>query len=173
MPLYIIYVLIWLAGFSINFPEIYWWNISSFEISRSSHPEVFFRKAVLKICSKFTEENPCRSVISITLLENTFRHGCSPVNLLHISRIPFPKNTSGRPLLYLATWLVSVTSFPRGKIDPTTLLFHSRWHWLKYSNEIRSLHYVWYNPWQFLIRANVHTLKKIGSKNSSVFQKLH
>ena len=99
MPLYIIYVLIWFAGFSINFPEIYWWNISSFEISRSSHPEVFFRKAVLKICSKFTEENPCRSVISITLLENTFRHGCSPVNLLHISRTPFPRNTSGWLLL--------------------------------------------------------------------------
>ena len=26
------------------------------------------------------------------------RHGCSPVNLLHISRTPFPKNTSGRLL---------------------------------------------------------------------------
>ena len=31
---------------------------------RSSHPEVFLRKGVLKICSKFTEERPCRSVIS-------------------------------------------------------------------------------------------------------------
>ena len=27
------------------------------------------------------------------------RHGCSPVNLLHISRIIFLKNTSGRLLL--------------------------------------------------------------------------
>ena len=118
MPLYIIYVLIWFAGFSINFPEIYWWNISSFEISRSSHPEVFFRKAVLKICSKFTEENPCRSVISITLLENTFRHGCSPVNLLHISRTPFTKNTSGWLLLHfvvsvlLASALSLSTKYP-------------------------------------------------------------
>ena len=32
---------------------------------RNSHPEVFLRKGVLKICSKFTEEHPCRSVISI------------------------------------------------------------------------------------------------------------
>ena len=30
----------------------------------------------------------------------TLRHGCSPVNLLHIFRIPFFMNTSGRMLLY-------------------------------------------------------------------------
>ena len=55
---------------------------------RGSHPEVFLGKSVLKICSKFTGEHPCRSVISIKLLCNfikiTLRHGCSPVNLLHI-----------------------------------------------------------------------------------------
>ena len=60
-------------------------------------------KSVLKICSKFTGEHPCRSAISIKLLCNfieiALRHGCSPVNLLHIFRTPFPKNTSGRLLL--------------------------------------------------------------------------
>ena len=30
---------------------------------------------------------------------NTLRHGCSPVNLLHIFGTPFPKNTSGRLIL--------------------------------------------------------------------------
>ena len=45
--------------------EIYIFKKSSF---RSSHPEVFLRKGVLKICSKFTGENPCRSSISIKLL---------------------------------------------------------------------------------------------------------
>ena len=35
---------------------------------RSSHPEVLFAKVILKICSKFTGEHPCRSVISIKLL---------------------------------------------------------------------------------------------------------
>ena len=34
---------------------------------RSSRPEVFLGKVVLKICSKFTGERPCRSVISIKL----------------------------------------------------------------------------------------------------------
>ena len=37
---------------------------------RSSHPGLFWRKGVLKICSKLTGENPCRSVISVTLLCN-------------------------------------------------------------------------------------------------------
>ena len=64
----------------------------------SSHSEVFLRKGVLKICSKFTGEHPCQSVISIKLLCNfieiTLRHGCSSVNLLHIFRTLFPKNAS-------------------------------------------------------------------------------
>ena len=34
---------------------------------KSSHPEVFLQKGVLKICSKFTGEHPCRSMISIKL----------------------------------------------------------------------------------------------------------
>ena len=36
-------------------------------IYRSSPPEVFLEKGVLKICRKFTEEHPYRSVISIKL----------------------------------------------------------------------------------------------------------
>ena len=55
---------------------------------RSSRPEVFLRKGVLKICSSFTGE--------IALW-----HGCSPVNLLHILRKSFFKKISGR--LYLHT----------------------------------------------------------------------
>ena len=31
---------------------------------------------------------------------NQLGHGCSPVNLLHIVRTPFLKNTSGRQFLY-------------------------------------------------------------------------
>ena len=72
-------------------------------IFRSSRSEVFLRKGVLKTCSKFTEEHPCRSAISIKLqsncIETPLRHRCSPVNLLHIFRKSFPKNTSGRLLL--------------------------------------------------------------------------
>ena len=49
-------------------------------IYRSSHPEAFLEKGVLKTCSKFTGEHPCRSLISIKLLCNsikiTFPHRC-------------------------------------------------------------------------------------------------
>ena len=57
-------------------------------LDRSSHPEVFLGKGVLKICSKFTGEHRCRSVISIKLLCNfieiVFQYGCSLANFLHI-----------------------------------------------------------------------------------------
>ena len=36
-----------------------------------------------------------------------FRHGCSPVNLLHIFRAPFPKNHSGWLLLLVLLKIVS------------------------------------------------------------------
>ena len=81
---------------------------------------MFLGKVVLKICTKFTGEHSCRSVISIKLLcsfiEIKLQHGCTPVNLLrilkqfywnhtpawvllHIFRTIFLKNTSGRLLL--------------------------------------------------------------------------
>ena len=72
---------------------------------RSSPPEVFLGKGVLKICSKFTGEHPGWKAISIKLQSNfieiKLRHGCYPVNLLHIFRTSFSKNTSGGLLLIL------------------------------------------------------------------------
>ena len=59
---------------------------------------MFLEKVVLKICSKFTGEHLCGSVISIKMLCNVIeikpRYKCFPVNLLHILRTPFTKNTS-------------------------------------------------------------------------------
>ena len=67
-------------------------------------PEVFLGKSFLKICSKFTGELSCRSATSIKLLCNFIRialHHAMPcsVNLLHIFRTPFHKNTSAGLLL--------------------------------------------------------------------------
>ena len=46
---------------------------------------------------QITGEHPYKGAISIKLQRNfieiTLRHGCSPVNLLHIFRTSFPKNT--------------------------------------------------------------------------------
>ena len=61
-------------------------------------PRGVLKKRCSDICSKFTGEVPCPSVISIKLQSNfieiKLRHGCSPVNLLHIFRISFPRKTS-------------------------------------------------------------------------------
>ena len=87
------------------FRPLVWHSVpnSLYLFFKSSHPVVFLGKGVLKICGKFTGEHPCRSAISIKLQSNfieiTLRHGCSPVNLLHIFRTPFSKNTFGRLLL--------------------------------------------------------------------------
>ena len=68
---------------------------------------VFLGKGVLKICSKFTEEHLRRNAVSVklqsNLIEITLRLGCSPINLLHIFRTPFLKNTSVRLLLMIKT----------------------------------------------------------------------
>ena len=81
------------------------WVIGVLTNLRSSHSWVFLTKLVLKICSKFTGEHPCRSVISIKLQSNfieiILRHRCSPVNLLDICRTPTLKNMSEELLLWL------------------------------------------------------------------------
>ena len=61
-------------------------------IKRSSPPKLFLGKGVLKTCNKLTREHPYGGVISIKLLcsfiKIALRHGCSPVNVLHIFRTP-------------------------------------------------------------------------------------
>ena len=52
---------------------------------RTLMPKLDFNK-IAKYAANL--QYPCRSVI-------TLRHGCSPVNLLHIFRTPFTKNASG------------------------------------------------------------------------------
>ena len=80
-------------------------------MSRSSSSEVFLGKGVLKKCSKFTGEQLCRSAISIKFQNNFIEiplwHGCPLVNLLHILKIPFPKNTSGGCSCMPFTYLMS------------------------------------------------------------------
>ena len=97
----------WLSSVTasrLNLWGRYYLELLSSWISRGSHSEVFLVKCVLKICSKFTEEHRCQSVITMKLRSNfieiTLRHGCSPVNLLRIFRTPLLKNTSGGLLLY-------------------------------------------------------------------------
>ena len=74
-------------------------KVSLVDRANGSPPEVFLEKCILKICSNFTGEHQYQTTISFKLLCNFIeiapRDGGSPVNLLHIFRIPFPKNTFG------------------------------------------------------------------------------
>ena len=92
----------WKIEVERNLSYLLWWSSKIWHFG-SSHPEVFLERGVLKKCSKFTGEHPCRSVIWIKLQSNfieiAIRRGCFPVNLLHIFRTPFPRNTSGWLLL--------------------------------------------------------------------------
>ena len=76
---------------------------------------MFLGKRVLKICSKFTGEHPCRSVVPMELqsnfIETTLRHECPFANLLHIFRTPSPKNTSGRVASVFIYYVTCVFKF--------------------------------------------------------------
>ena len=59
---------------------------------RWCYREVFCQMGVLTMSKKL-------KLLLCNFIEITLRHGCSPVNLLHIFRRPFYKNTSGGLLL--------------------------------------------------------------------------
>ena len=55
--------------------------------------------------------------VQSNFIEITLRHGCSPVNLLHIFRTLFLKNTSGQLLL-----TITILTLPRGNCSSTIIL---------------------------------------------------
>ena len=61
----------------------------------SSYPEIKVAISIKLLCIK----------LLFNFIEITFRHGCCPINLLHIFRAPFPKNTSGGLLLYYVSMI--------------------------------------------------------------------
>ena len=75
-------------------------------ILRSSPSKVFLGKGVQKICSNFTGEHPVPKLLC-NFIEIALRHVCSLVNLLHIFRILFLKNTSEGLLLNTTQWILS------------------------------------------------------------------
>ena len=68
-------------------------KLNPYDLLETAIQRCFYEKAFLKICSKFTGKQQCRSTTSTKLQSNfieiTLRHGWSIVNLLHISRTLF------------------------------------------------------------------------------------
>ena len=97
---------------------------------------MFLGKGVLKMRRKFTGEHP----YGIDFIEIALWHVCSPVNLVNISRAPFPKNTSGWLLrnnerlkgLKTLKWytLSCYTIFERFEVKPQALACETNHKWL-------------------------------------------
>ena len=56
---------------------------------RSSRPEVFCKKGVLRNFKKFTEKRLCQSLLPSTLLKKRLQHRCFPVNFVKFLRTAF------------------------------------------------------------------------------------
>ena len=56
---------------------------------RSSRPEVFNKKGVLRNFAKFTGKHLCQSLLPATLLKKRLWHRCFPVNFEKLLRTPF------------------------------------------------------------------------------------
>ena len=82
---------------------------------------------------KFNKVAKFSKVVLLNFIEITFRHGCSPVNSLHIFWTTFPKNTFGRLLLNLCyillnkpnKWCERSEACWNSNNLPFWLLFHS------------------------------------------------
>ena len=75
-------------------------------LSRSSRPEMFYKKAVHRNFAKFTGKHLSQSlffnkVASFSLWKERLWHRCFHVNFVRFLRTPFLQNTSGRLLLSL------------------------------------------------------------------------
>ena len=84
----------------------YYWKLSLNFDSRQHFRWHYIDNILQSISRKF---NICFKITAMSIelsnfIEIALRHGCSPVNLLHIFRKPFSKNTSVWLLLAHHTW---------------------------------------------------------------------
>ena len=97
-----------------------------------------WERDILKICSKFTGEHPCQSMISIKLLCNfieiTFQDGFSLVDLLHISEHLFIRTPMNGYfwILFLFTETIAISTHYGKSVVPLSLhLVIREWSWEK------------------------------------------
>ena len=73
-------------------------------IPKCDFNKVDFNKVALR-CSENMQQIYRRTPMPKCGFDKSHQHVCSPVNLLHIFRTPFPKNTpGGLPLIWTESW---------------------------------------------------------------------
>ena len=96
------FLILFLKSCSVN-GNVVLFEIFAELISRSSRPEVFFEKRVLKNFAKFTGKHLCQSLFfkkvagvrPATLLKKRLWHRCFPVNFAKFLITSFLQNSSG------------------------------------------------------------------------------
>ena len=89
-----------------------WFNLEIRTHNCCVNTYIFFADDLQMVYIRPLQKQPCRGVLSkktracpnyllCNFIKIKLRHGCSPVNWLHIFRAPFPRNTSRRLLLLL------------------------------------------------------------------------
>ena len=78
-----------------------------------------FRKRCFQNMQQIYRRTPMPKCMQSNSIEITLRHGCSPVNLLHIFRTLFLRNTSGQLLL-----TITIFALPRSNCSSTVI--HTR-----------------------------------------------
>ena len=85
-------------------------------------------------------------------IEITPRHGCSPVNLLHIFRTPFLKNSSGRLLLVFAEQMFTLqlnNIVPRAILKKRLPSFYGeKMHWEQVW-QLKCIHVIYFHSYSF------------------------
>ena len=77
-------------------------NASSHTLQKHPSRGVLKEKVFMQRIYRRTPMSKCHfNKVACNIMEITLRHGCSPINLLHIFRKLFDKNTSGGLLLTL------------------------------------------------------------------------
>ena len=93
-------------------------------------------------------------MISVKLLYNfteiTLRHGCFTANFLHISRAPFPKNTSRRLLLFFLVGLMQFTFIEKHREDLDRSKITSTFLYIPFSYHIYSYNFTFLYYFLFL-----------------------
>ena len=85
------------------------------------------RSVLRKMCSENMQQNMQQEKThgELRFIELALWHGCSPLNLLHIHRTPFLKNTPGQLLLLYSHTAKSMLYFVwvKGKFNSLSLIF--------------------------------------------------
>ena len=113
---------------------------------RSSYPKVFLGKGVLKI---FVLKICVLKiyVLKSNFIEITLQHGCSSVNLLHVFRTPFLKNTSGQLILVLLLVFTVIPKYKTSRDNNSRPIKNMNAKILAFIIQVKAISFIKFSNW--------------------------